>query len=278
MRRFLGIAVILYCFIATPATRETYKDIIHKAQTLTLQQDRLQAAQVLKRAIENESSKKIELELRKALHEVTTIFYSEKGQSIFEYGRSLFRASPLEAQEKLSLALKEEPGNITVLVEQARLSLFLGKCEDAEATTVLAQNINPYEEDAALLLSQAKACLQKTEDAIESLKKTEQSVYAFVVYAQSYLQKGDVAQAQSYLNLAKLADAQFPEIYFWDLQIKKKQSRAIEDSVFQYVKLCKTFVTKDFIKYSKEPRTCQEYKNIEIEFKNLLEAESKKET
>lgn len=259
-------------------TKETYKDIIHKAQTLTLQHDRLQAAQVLKRALENEPSKKVESELLKNLQEVTTVFYSEKGQSIFEYGRSLFRSSPAEAQEKYISALKEEPNNVAILIEQSRLSLFVGKCEDAESAAIQAQKINPYSEDVALLLSQSGACLQKIEETIEALKKTKQSVYAFVVYAQVYLQKNDYVQAQSYLNLAKLADAQFPEIYFWELQIKKKQSFSLEESVFQYIKLCKAFSEKDFLKYSKEPRACQEFKNIEIEFKNILDTESRKET
>lgn len=275
MKLILVLTFISEFAFANP--RETYKEIIQKAQALSLQQEREQAAQVLKRAIENETAKKAEQELLKTLFELTTLFYTEKGQSIFEYGRSLFRSSPQEALQKFQEALKLEPSNVSILSEIAKLELFTGKCGDATTTVQKALAQNPYSSDLNLLLAQSLSCSQKNEEALMALKKVDQSVFSFITLAQIYFVKNEIKQAESHLNLAKVADPKFPEIYYWEMQIRKKNNLDITEQAQFYVKLCKNLQLKDIVKYHSEPRTCIEAKNVEADFKNLLDSENKKE-
>lgn len=269
------IFISVAAFAANP--RETYREIIHKAQALSLQQEREQVSQVLKRAIENETSKKAEQELLKTLTELTSLFYTEKGQSVFEYGRSLFRSSPQEALQKFQEALKLESNNVSVLSELAKLELYMGKCSDSTATVLKALGLNPYSSDLNLLYAQSLSCSQKNEEALVVLKKVDQSVFSFVIFTQIYFAMNEYKQAESHLNLAKVADSKFPETYYWEMQIRKKNGLDISEQAQAYVKLCKAMSLKDIIRYHSEPRTCLESKNIEAEFKNLVESENKKE-
>jgi predicted Zn-dependent protease len=273
----LALSLIFCSGLVFANPRETYKEIIQKAQALSLQQEREQVSQVLKRAIENEKGKKAEQELLKTLSELTTLFYTEKGQSVFEYGRSLFRASPQEALQKFQEALKLEPNNVSILSEIAKIELYTGKCGEATTTVQKALSLNPYSSDLNLLLAQSLSCSQKNDEALLTLKKVNQSVFSFIAFAQIYFSKNEIKQAETHLNLAKIADAKFPEVYYWEMQIRKKSNLNITEQAQLYVKLCKNLQLKDLVKYHSEPRTCLEAKNVEAELKSLLESENKKE-
>ncbi len=279
MKSILLILLLTNCWgaIASPNVKETYKDIIQKAQTLSLQQQRLQAAQVLQRALENETSKKAHTELLKTLQDLSTLFYTEKGQSVYEYGRSLFRSAPIEASEKFTEALKLEGDNVAVILQSARLNLLMGRCDDADVAATDGLKINPYEQDFFLIQAQARTCTQKQAEALLVLKKVPESVYAYVTRAQiAFLQK-EYEEASSYIALAKAADPNFPEIYLWDMQIRKKEGEPFENQILKYTRACKAMTTKDYLRYEKEPRICSESKNLEAEFKSIIEAENKKE-
>jgi tetratricopeptide (TPR) repeat protein len=261
--------------------KENYKDIIQKAQNLTLQQDRLQATQVLVRVIESESyNKKATDELKKTLNEISTMFYTEKSQKSFEYGKSLLRESPQEASEKFTETLKAEPDNVSVLLWMARLSLFLGKCEDANISVTKAQAINPFYPQVELAELQAKACIQNVEalnKAVSEHKNLEQiyPLYYQMVMVQKFFTQKQYSEAISHLEKAKLIDKEFPEIYFWESQVLEKQELTFKEPASRYVRSCKTIEKSDYLKYELEPRLCQEYKTFEVEYKNVLEQDKK---
>lgn len=267
----------------TATKKESYKDIIQKAQNLTLQLDRLQAAQVLTRVIKSESyNKKAQEELKKNLNDIATVFYTEKTQRLFEYAKFLLRESPQEAKEKYMEALKIEPDNILILLGSARLYLYEGKCEDAEKAMEKALEIDPFYPQLELADLQAKACLQNAEEfnkALSSYKHLETiyPLYYQMVLAQKFFNQKQYVEATDHIEKAKQIDKEFPEIYFWESQILEKQELVFKNAASRYIRSCKTATKTDFIKYELEPRLCQQYKTFEVEYKNVLDQENKKD-
>lgn len=261
--------------------KESYQDIIQKAQNLTLQQDRTQATQVLVRVIQSEAyNKKAQEELKKTLTNISTMFYAEKTQKLYEYAKSLLRETPQEATEKFNEAIKAEPDNILILLWMTRLSLFLGKCEDANTTVTKALETNPYYPQLQLADLQVKACLQTAEPlnkAASEYKNLETiyPLYFHLVLAQKFFIQKQYPQAAYHINKAKETDKDFPEVYFWESQILEKQEMPFKEAASRYIRSCKIIAKTDYLKYELEPRLCHEYKNFEAEYKSILDQEKK---
>ena len=116
------------------AQLETYKDLIQKAQNLTLQRDRLQTSQLLVRGIKREArASQAAKELMKALDELTTVFYTEKAQTAFVAGDSIIENKPKEAIEHFLTAQRLEDGNLATLRSLTRAYLILGEIRSASA-------------------------------------------------------------------------------------------------------------------------------------------------
>lgn len=265
----------------TTKNKESYKDIIQKAQSLTLQQDRLQASQVLARVIKSESyNKKAQEELKKTLNDISTLFYTEKTQRLFEYAKSLLRESPQESIEKFKEAIKAEPDNILILLWMARLSMVSGKCDEANTSILKALEINPFHSPLQLTDLQVKACLQ----AIEPLNKavieykpleTQYPLYFNMILVQKFFTQKQYPEANYHIEKAKQIDKEFPEIYFWESQILEKQELSFKEAASRYIRACKTISKADYLKYELEPRLCNEYKTFEAEYRNVLEQEKR---
>lgn len=264
-------------------SKESYKDIIQKAQNLTLQQDRLQASQVLVRVIQSESyNKKAIEELKKTLNDISTVFYTEKTQKSFEYAKSLLRESAQEATEKFNESIKAEPENISILLWMARLSLVLGKCDEADKSLLKAKEINPFYSQLELADLQTKACLQNIEilnKSVSEYKHLEQiyPLYYHMVLVQKFYTQKQYPEANYHLEKAKSIDKEFPEIYYWESQILEKQELNFKDAASRYIRGCKTIAKADYLKYELEPRLCNEFKTFEAEYKNVLDQEGKKD-
>lgn len=268
---------------SAPRSKENYTDIIKKAQDLVLSQDRVQAVQILNRAIKKEQvNKKARVDLLKLLDEITTTFHGEKNQKTYEYAKTLIRESPQEAQEKLTEVQQAEPTNIDVLIQLGRVALQSGKCEQAEQEVEKIRIINSYNIKGKLLSLQSDTCLQRTEEIdsemqeiVEILKSMP--LFTHVVLAQHFYNKQDYLRAQVELQKATAIDPNYPEIYFWESQIQKKMNAIPTSMALKYIRLCKTITKKDLRKYDIEPRVCQELKNYETEYKAELEKEEKRE-
>lgn len=266
---------------AASKNKESYKDIIQKAQSLTLQQDRLQASQVLVRVIKSESyNKKAQEELKKNLNDISTLFYTEKTQRLFEYAKSLFRESPQEALEKFKEAIKAESDNISILLWMARLSMVSGKCDEASATVTKALGINPFYTPLQLTDLQVKACQQAIEPlnkAVAEYKPLEMlyPLYFHMILVQKFFTQKQYPEATYHIEKAKQIDKEYPEIYFWESQILEKQELSFRESASRYIRSCKTISKADYLKYELEPRLCNEHKTFESEYKGLLEQEKR---
>lgn len=261
--------------------KESYIDIIQKAQSLTLQKDRLQATQVLVRVIRSEGyNKKAQEELKKNLNDISTLFYTEKTQRVFEYAKSLLREPPPEAAEKFKEALAAEADNALILLWSARLSMLQGKCDEAGVFVTKGLEINPFYEPLQLADLQAQACRQ----TIEALNKSASEykhleekypLYFNMILVQKFFIQKQYPEASYHIEKAKQIDKEFPEIYFWESQILEKQELVFKDAASRYVRSCKTISKADYMKYELEPRLCHEYKNFEAEYRGVLDQEKK---
>jgi len=266
---------------APTKNKESYKDIIQKAQNLTLQQDRLQASQVLVRVINSEGyNKKAQEELKKTLNDISTLFYTEKTQRLFEYAKSLLRESQQESSEKFKEAIKAEPDNILVLLWTARLAMISGKCDEASTSVTKALEINPFYAPLQLTDLQVKACLQVIEPLNKAVSdnkalETQYPLYFNMILVQKFFTQKQYPEATYHIEKAKQIDKEFPEIYYWESQILEKQELGFKDSASRYIRSCKTISKADYFKYELEPRLCNEYKTFEAEYKSIIDQEKR---
>lgn len=258
--------------------RETYSDLIKKAQNLSLQKDRLQAAKILTRAIRKEHGS-ARRELLAALKELTEIFYSEKAQQLYELGESIKTSSAPTAIERFGEALKLEFNNVQILRVMARAELSIAACDRALDLSNQALDTNPFEEDIILLKAQSLACLNRSAEVNQLLDQTDYKKSSFRIYfdlvrAQTYLFEEKAQQAESFVDRVISVDSKYPESYYWLALIKAKLKKEALDAKQKYVSLCLNVSADLRRKYQFEPRLCLEKKNIEAEVERELGRQS----
>lgn len=261
--------VLLYLSGAIGASTDaSYKDIIERAQQLSLKQERKEAQQYLLSAIEKEKDIKTKSVLVGTLKKLSEIFYTDKAQKIFEQGNAQVRQKPTEALRAFKQVLELEPNNTKVLVSMGRTYLLLGQCRDSFATSENLEGLDPYSQDNFLLKIQAQTCLKEFDDLEQNItardvKDPEIALHLDLALAQMSYFKGQFSDAIKYVQKAIKLNEGFPENYYWENQILEKMSKPSLESAKKYVKLCKTMSKTDLSKFEREPRLCQEYKGIE---------------
>lgn len=284
LKRVLSILAILIWLAGAVAAppgpeKETYKGLISAAENLSLQKDRLQATQILVRALQKEKSLAARKELLASLHELSEVLYTEKAQHLFELGESLRLGQPALALERYGEALRLEPGNIAVLRAMARAQLTLGTCDRVSDTAAQGLELNPYSEELLLLRAQALSCLSRTKDSklvLEKIdvKKSPLRFYFEAVRVQNLVFEDKLGLAEEDLKKLIEQDPTFAESYYWMGQIKAKQKSDPLEWNQKYVRLCQALTPAIRRKYVNEPRLCLERKNVEQQIEQLQAGET----
>jgi tetratricopeptide (TPR) repeat protein len=161
-KKLRNLAMFAAFLAVTPAfaqQTENYKNLIEKARNLTLQRDRLQASQVLQRAIQKEpKTSQAYKEMTRALDELMLLFYTEKGQSLFTQADAAADSNPKAAIDSYQSALRAEDGNVSVLKALSRAHLRLEECDKADTYIKQAEAMNPFSPEVKLLRLQALNC------------------------------------------------------------------------------------------------------------------------
>ena len=241
---------------ATPAvkpvaTQESYRELILKAQNLTLQHDRLQTSQVLLRAIQRESRSSVAYkELTRALDELTSVFYTERAQSTFVAGESAMDARPKEALDSFQESLRIEDGNLTVLKSLARTYLVLGECDHAETHVKAAEALNPYSSEVVLLRLQVLDCSKNSSALALKLASPEPELEAVIKFAHG-IELRDLARrkewkkARALIGAWETRAADYPEVYFWKWEISRQSGGpADRGAAVKYVQLCQNLTAR----------------------------------
>ncbi len=224
---------------------ETYHDIIQKAQNLTLQRDRLQTSQVLLRAISRESKNTVGYrEMTKALSELTSVFYTEKAQSVFVAGESLYEAKPREALDQFLEALRLEDGNVAILKTTARCELTLGECTKADTYVKSAEAMDPYSPEVRLLRLQVLDCSKAGDDVMAAKLDTVDddlgtlAKFAHGIEIKNLVREKELKKAKAVLTTWETQMSDYPEIFYWKWELSRLAGSPERAPALRYSTLC----------------------------------------
>lgn len=248
---------------------ENYKDLIQKAQNLSLQQDRLQASQVLIRGIQRETrGSPAHKELVRALDELTGLFYTERAQSTFATGESLAFSSPREAIDAYEQALKIEDRNLTILKSLARLHLRRDECDLADVRVKQAEEMNPYSAEIKLLRLQVLSCQKNSEALMSRFAAFDQDLdsvkkFSLGLRMYEYMKAGDLKKARAVLAEWESLIPEYPELFYWKWELSKASKSPDRLAASKYLHLCQGLSPRKRKEYSIDVNLCKGKETVE---------------
>lgn len=274
-QRAILFGIVLFSFSARtivvkskPQPAETFKDIILKSKNLTLQNDRMQALNVLSTSITKETPKSVaQLELKKTLREISSLFLSDRAQQLYELAISMKRADPQAAMSQLLDAQRLEPDNFLIMTEIVRLQIIKGDCGAAKKELGKYGKFKTVSEELLLVNLQAAICLgeQKSIDEnkafIGGVKSTELQLYWKAIDLE--LAGVDIKKMNQLVEELAKIDSHYPELEFWRWKLdvlNKKQTSIAGD---KYLLLCKNLSSSKFRQYMMDPNLCKRVKDVE---------------
>jgi len=251
---------------------ETSKDIIEKAYNLSLQKDRSQSINILVNAIKQENDRNGNTaELKKALQQVSYLFYSDRAQQAYELALSFRRTDPNQALQKMNEALRIESDNLTLFNEMQRMVLIKGECSSALEKISKARLQDPFDEHLILLQGQAHACLKQWEefkklhDLFDTKKSTLARFWVALEIELAFYEK-NTEKAKELLSMLLKLDEKYPELKYWQWR-----SGSLEDRprlAQKYLKECKNMSATLYRQYMTDVNLCRRVAEVEASTKN----------
>lgn len=251
---------------------ETQKDIIEKAFNLSLQKDRAQAMNILIAAIKQESARNVDtLELKKALEQISYVFYTERAQQTYELALSLKQTDAPQAQQKISEALRLEPDNRSLFIEMLRLLIAKGDCPSAVESATKERMRDSYDENLVLLQAQALACVGNWEGYVkakEGLEIKKSGLYKFWLILElehNFALKNSNKAKENLAALLKV-DPKYPELHYW----RWRAATGKEKELFaqRYLKECTNISSGVYRQYMTDVSLCRKVSEVEATRKN----------
>jgi|GEM_PF-1097989 len=254
----------------TVSKTETYKDIIEKAQLLSLQKDRQQALLILELAYKKEVAKSVAIqELKRQIQAISRLFISDRTQGLFELGVSFLPKDLPQAQAKIAEALRVEPDNLTLQLFQMRL--FLNKRDCSAASSFFVKNnlkrFLGIDQEIDLLQAQINVC-QKNYSEVQSFfnsdyKKHPLIKFWYTLEIERSIEGRNFSRAKDLLaELIKL-DKDYVEIYYWDWKLNFSSEGKSLPIAQKYLLMCKNMNSQSFRTYFLDPFLCSN--TVEIE-------------
>lgn len=263
--------------IATVWAADPIATAIERAQALALKKDRAAAAEVLNQAIEATTPPlKGRARLIESQASIAKMFFTDKGQKLFESGQSAMYENPDIALNQYREAAKLEGDNLLLIDNIARILLAKQDCGGAVQSLEKARTLYPYAAEPAVLELRALVCQKNFEAFREKMKSAptlEKGQDAFVQYlvAQDLLQQKMWRKASEVLNKVSEDEPQFPETYYWLTRAGQEIGRDTENWAQKYVSLCKGITVRERKRFSLEPRLCTNLKEVEDELAKKAE-------
>ena len=258
---------------------ETYQDLVLKAQNLTLQQDRLQTSQVLIRGLQHETRGSAGYkELQRSLDDLTSVFYTEKAQSLFATAEASFEARPREAIDQLTEALKSEDRNLSILKELARAHLKLDECDKADGRVKTCEEVDPYSAEVKLLRLQVLFC-QKNFEALtakfaskdpdlEPVEKYARSLQAALMFRDPTVIEKDPKKAKAFISTWEVSGGEDPEVFYWKWELSKILGDSDRLTAVKYTQRCQNLTPRKKKALSLDVNLCKAKDTVEKELKD----------
>lgn len=273
----LGVASFLFflpiALLAAPLKkgRESYPEIIQKAQNLILQKNRPQALEILIAGLKNEKPGSFAFkELKKNLNEMSRVFISEKAQQAYEFSLSLKRTDLPQAILKITDALRAEPENSILLLEAARQNLMKGDCKNALEMAQKVQKINLWDDELNLVLAQSKICLNDLAgyfSAKEGFQITNSVSWLSLEIERSLKEKNFSKAKEALIQMIKI-DKNYPERNYWAWKIDIEQKVINIDSAQDYKTECQNMTSARYRRFILDPRLCTRVSEVEAFIKS----------
>jgi hypothetical protein len=243
------------------STTETFQNLIEKAQNLSLQKDRLQASQILVRAITHESKgSPAYRDLTKALDELMTTFYTERAQSTFVAAESNLSLKPREAIEGFAEALRLEDGNVTILKALARSHLVLNECDKADGFVKSAEALDPFAAEIELLRLQVLSCSN-------SRSLLSARLFPPGMQVKDLIQRTETKRAKALLAQWQTSAPDYPEVYYWKWMFSKdEQSQSAKPdrvAAQKYVQLCQNLTPRKRKSFNLDVDLCKGKESVD---------------
>jgi tetratricopeptide (TPR) repeat protein len=272
-RNLRRATIFVALFFALPTwglSGETYRDIIRKAQNLSLQKDRAQAISLLVGAMKKESKKNIsaQREIAETLSQAAQVFYSDKTQQLYELALSVQASDLSAALAKLQEASRLEPDNVSIEIALARLLVASSDCGGAANRLNKFQDLFFAVEELRLLSSQISLCQGRTDKHPATKSPADQKNSGLAVFWQAIeienlLKLGNAAKALEDAEGLHKSEPQFPEAVYWIWRSELELKRRPEKSAQKYLNLCKTLTSRQRRQYLQEPLLCR--RTVEVE-------------
>ncbi|MFZ4403712.1 MAG: tetratricopeptide repeat protein [Pseudobdellovibrionaceae bacterium] len=260
----------IFCYslgFATTSIRQTedYKNIIEKAFNLSLQKEKFQALFILHQAYKNETAKKTaQQDIKSAFKKVSRLFLTEKAQQLYELAISLAPTDNNQALTKIIEALREEPENFFLFLQQARFLIAKGDCDAALEVLQKWKEFINLDAELALVFAQTQVCLKKYKESdevkknnTESIKSSGLGIYWLLLDMLKSLEEKNRFAALDQLNAIRQNDKDYPELYYWEWKmdfINKMNNKVAAEN---YQRRCSRLTAKTFRKYLFDPYLCR---------------------
>lgn len=250
---------------------------IEQAQSLALKKNRKEACAVLNRTfVATPAQVRGRSKIIDTLQQVSKVFFTDKGQKLFESAQVQLFENPELALSQLREAQNLEDENILVLANLARAQIIKQDCDAALVNLDMARSLNPHAAEPALLELRALLCAKRFEAFREKYKLAsapggtgngEKWDQAFGQYLSAQDQLRQNASHKAFDILTKVTDEfpQFPEAYLYLARAGQALEKDSSAWLQKYSALCKGITLRDRKKYSYEPQLCNKMKEVDEE-------------
>jgi tetratricopeptide (TPR) repeat protein len=253
---------------------ETYKDIIEKAYNLSLQRDRQQAINILISALQKENRPTAVAEIRKAIVEISHLFFSDKAQQAYESGLSFKKTDLNQSINKLSEALRIEPDNNSIIEDLSRTMLLKNDCAGAAELVIKYSKLFPFDEELRLIQAQAYVCQSQWPEYDELIGKFEYKKSALAKFwlvlelEKNFKQKNTIKAQDSLTNLRKI-DIKYPPVFYWSWKLSHSAKRPNIIDGQKYLVSCKNISANQARQYMIDPMLCRHIQEVEADLKGI---------
>jgi hypothetical protein len=237
------------------------EDLIQKSQNLILQKDRAQAIMILVRALNQASSKKEVIELKRNLEDISSLFLSDKTQQMYEAVLSNKRKDINTSLQKMLEISRVEPDQNLISAEAARLHILKKDCQQAFDLMEAQLKKNPYDELYLLTAAQAAACLgskpelEKIEALSDNKKNNYRQDWLFLEMEKFYNENNKLKVKEKLAEIKKI-DSENPQILYWESKAESDQKNTSSSLYEKYIQECKNLTSPRFRKYINNPHLC----------------------
>jgi tetratricopeptide (TPR) repeat protein len=267
-----GLYFVLFLAHLSFATvpSEPWSAIILDAQKSAVAKNRKEAtAKIIASLNHDKWGSKGKAKLLDSLKTMGEVFFTDKGQRIYETGQSLAYENPESALNSFREALLLEDSNVTILLGIARAQLARKDCVAAAKTLKTVSELNPFDEALRFLEGKTFLCRDDVASALEKLKgDASEDVVKMVTLASALHENGNDKEALSLLQKTVTKDPFYPEAHYWLWKLTELGGDGAEEHAQRYAVLCKNLNTRTRRKYLNEPRLCAQAQEIDEAIKN----------